>query len=95
MRSLTITKREIAQLGGPSVDALSRAAMRERLEEAGFPRPLPGFERPLRWSRIAVEAFLNGSSTELDVEPGDLEAEVEELTRRLAERSRAVAARER
>ncbi len=96
MQPLTVTKREIARLGGPSVDTLSRASKRASLEAAGFPAPLPGL-RPMRWPRAAVEAFLNGPAVApapaFQIEP-DLDCEVEELTRRLAERGREIAAGE-
>lgn len=35
-------------------------AWRQRAEAAGFPAPLPGRDRPLVWSRAAVEAWLAG-----------------------------------
>lgn len=89
--SLTLTKHEIEQLGGPSADALSRCAARARLQAHGFPAPLPGIKRPLRWSRLAVEAWLNGVKDAYPAEPLDTEAAL--LAERLAARSRAIASR--
>jgi hypothetical protein len=92
MQSLTVTKHEIAQLGGPSADQLSRQAARARLEAHGFPSPLGGIKRPLRWSRLAVEAWLNGVRDAHPAEPIDTEGAL--LAARLAARSRAIALRE-
>lgn len=92
MQSLTVTKREIAALGGPSADQLSRPHARARLQAHGFPAPLAGMARPLRWSRIAVEAWLNGVRDARPADPIDTESAL--LAARLAARSRAIAARE-
>jgi hypothetical protein len=87
MQPLTVTKREIEQLGGPSADMLSRPWQRARLETQGFPAPVPGLQRPLRWSRLAVERWLNQSQA--PASPAD---DSVLLAERLAARSRALAA---
>lgn len=89
--TLTLTKHDIEELGGPSADALSRCATRARLQAHGFPAPLPGIQRPLRWSRLAVEAWLNGVKDSHVADPLDTEAAL--LAARLAARSRAIASR--
>lgn len=89
MQSLTVTKREIEAMGGPSADALSRVTKRAELQAHGFPAPLGGMSKPMRWSRLAVEAWLNGAQ-DTRAEPLDTEAAL--LAARLAARSRAIAA---
>lgn len=91
MTPLTVTKHEIQALGGPSADLLSRADRRAQLQAAGFPAPLPGMRRPLRWSRAAVTAWLSGAVAVPPPPPVD---DDELLAARLAARSRALAAGE-
>lgn len=89
MQPLTLTKHDIQALGGPSADRLSRAEQRAKLEAAGFPAPLPGMHRPLRWSRAAVTAWLNAC---VAPPPPALDTDGAQLAERLAARSRAIAA---
>ena len=86
---LTITKQNIQSMGGPSADLLSRPALRARLEAAGFPPPLPGMKRPLRWSRVAVERWLNGAGAAAET-IRRVDDDGDELAARLAARSRAL-----
>jgi len=60
MTTLTLT--DLAALTGYSYDWLSRKDNRARLYRRGCPRPLPCPGRP-RWSRAAVEAWMNTGQT--------------------------------
>lgn len=43
---------------------------RKRLEaECGFPAPLPGFKRPLKWDPVRVEAWIRSAAAAPRVEP--------------------------
>lgn len=64
---------------------------RRELEAAGFPRPLPGLGR-LRYSRVAVEAWLRNPAA-TPVAPLTLSAEAQaEVSDVLARRAAAIAA---
>jgi len=54
MTRLTLNVQEVAEALG--VAPRTFLAARRDLGRAGFPRPLPGFQRP-RWSRAQVEAW--------------------------------------
>ena len=43
---------------------------RKRLEaECGFPAPLPGFKRPLKWDPVRVEAWIRSAAAPPRTEP--------------------------